>query len=55
MEYLDNMKKNGEKVVICPWGYVNKTMFARKSIDGAIPNCFLKTAQRATLYKQKKK
>ena len=36
MKYLDNMK-NGEKVVICPWWYVNKTMFARKSIDGAIP------------------
>ncbi len=54
MKYLHNMKKNRKKVVICPWGYVSKTMFARKSTDVAIPNLFLKTGQKATLYKEKK-
>ncbi len=34
---------------------LTKPCFARKNIDGAIPNLVLKSAQRATLYKQKKK
>ncbi len=51
---LGQHEKMVKKVVICPWGDVNKTMFVRKSMDGAIPNLFLKyTVQRATLYKQK--
>ncbi len=39
--------------MICPWGNVNKTMFGRKTNDGAIPNLFLKTAKRATFCKFK--
>ncbi len=34
---------------------LNKNMFARKSIDGAIPNLCLKTAQKGCFIQAKKK
>ncbi len=53
MKYLDNMNKMVKKSSDFPLELGEQNYVCQENIDGAIPNLFLKSIRRATLYKQK--